>query len=76
LKIDITDAYSKGSINELHYNSLKNEVSILYEEIFKKRFESMDPNDGGYQEKLQEVRANIKDTYSKGKLLELHYEIA
>ena len=36
LRNDIADAYSKGKINEIHYDSLKREASILYEEIFQK----------------------------------------
>ena len=75
MKTDVTDSYSKGKLNELHHNSLKNEISILYEEIFKKRIESLDPKDNDVQQKLQEVRGVVKDAYSKGKLIELHYNL-
>ena len=37
LRSSILDAYSKGKINEKHYESLKNETSILYEKIFRNR---------------------------------------
>ncbi len=36
------DAYSKGKINEKHYESLRNEISTLYEEIFRKKIDSLD----------------------------------
>ncbi len=36
LKTDITDAYSKGKINEKHYERLNNEICILYDKIFRK----------------------------------------
>jgi YVTN family beta-propeller protein len=71
LKIDITDAHSKGKINELHYNNFKNEISVLYEEIFKKRIKSLSSNN----DQLEEIKSRIKDAYSKGKLTELHYKL-
>ena len=37
LRSSILDAYSKGKINEKHYESLKNETSILYEKIYRNR---------------------------------------
>ena len=76
LKTDITDAPSTGKINELHYNSLKDEISILYEEIFKKRIESLNSNNNkDFQKKIHELRKNTKDAYSKGILTDLHYNL-
>ena len=41
LKIDITDAYSKGKLNEKYYENLKTEVSVLYDKIFRKSIDSL-----------------------------------
>jgi YVTN family beta-propeller protein len=41
-KDDIADDYSKAKINEKHYESLKCEISILYEKIFRKMINSLD----------------------------------
>ena len=75
LKIDITDAHSKGKLNEIHYNSLKDEISILYQEISRKGIESLKSNDDDFQEKLQDLKKYVKEAYSKGKLTELHYNL-
>jgi hypothetical protein len=37
LKKEVTDAYSKGKIKDAHYNSLNNEISISYGEIYRKK---------------------------------------
>ncbi|HEY6885020.1 MAG TPA: YncE family protein, partial [Nitrososphaeraceae archaeon] len=71
----IADAYSKGKINKEHYESLKNEISTLYEEIFRKRIDSLEPLGIEAKEKLKQIRNNIEDKYSKGKLVELHYKL-
>ena len=62
MKTDITDAHSKGKINELHYNSLKNEISILYEEIFKKKIEflSVAPNQNSRKELFSQLKDDIE----------------
>jgi YVTN family beta-propeller protein len=76
LKIDITDAYSKGKINELHYINLKKEISILYEEIFKKRIESLDKLSKEDKGKVSDsIKEDISDAYSKEKIIELHYSL-
>jgi YVTN family beta-propeller protein len=73
LERDITDAHSKGKINEIHYSRLKNEISVLYEEIFKKRMESLNSNEDGSREDLQEIGKDVNDAHSKGKINEIHY---
>ena len=36
LRSSILDAYSEGKLNERHYESLVNNISMLYQEVFKK----------------------------------------
>ncbi len=71
------DAYSIGKINELHYNNLKNEISILYEEMFKKRIESLNTaiNQNGWKDLFSQLKDDIEDAYSKQKITELHYNL-
>jgi hypothetical protein len=75
LKTDITDSYSKGKINEKHYERLNNEISMLYEEIFRKRIESKSNylENINSKEHLDKLKNDIEKAYSKGKINELHY---
>jgi hypothetical protein len=45
LKIDLTDAYTKGKISEQHYANLKSEISVVYQEIYKKKIDSLNDKD-------------------------------
>ena len=79
LRSSILDAYSKGKINEKHYESLKNETSILYEKIFRNRInDSLNnynnpSNKKTTEEQLAQIRNEIEYAYSEGKLNEKHY---
>ena len=70
-------AYSKGKINEKHYKSLKNEISILYEKIFRKRIDSLNyPSNKEITEKqLDKIKNDVETAYSEGKISELHYNL-
>ncbi|WP_458744398.1 YncE family protein [Candidatus Nitrosocosmicus sp. T] len=75
LKNEISDSFSKGKISQFHYSNLKDEISILYQEIFMKKIDSMyDDKEIDLSLKLKLVR-EIKDAFSKGKLTELHYNL-
>ncbi len=75
LKDEISDSFSKGKISQFHYSNLKDEISILYQEIFMKKIDSIDDDKGiNLSLKLKLVR-EIKDAFSKGKLTELHYNM-
>ena len=75
LKDEVSDSFSKGKISQFHYSNLKDEISILYQEIFMKKIDSMDDNkEIDLSLKLKLVR-EIKDAFSKGKLTELHYNL-
>ena len=75
LKNEISDSFSKGKISQSRYSNLKDEISILYQEIFMKKIDSMDDDkEIDLSLKLKLVR-EIKDAFSKGKLTELHYNL-
>ena len=75
LKNELSDSFSKGKINQFHYSNLKEEISILYQELFMKKIDSMEEvEEMDPSIKLKLVRS-IKDAYSKGKLTELHYNM-
>jgi len=75
LKDDLSDSFSKGKINQIHYAYLKEELSILYQEIFAKKIDAMDDSkEMNLSHKIKLIR-DIRDAYSKGKLTELHYNI-
>ena len=75
LNTKIIDIYSMGKINESHYNSLKSEISLLYYEIFKKRLDALQPFTQGQEKISEEINKGIKDSYSQGKLNELHKDL-
>jgi YVTN family beta-propeller protein len=74
IKTDMSDAYAKGKISDAHYQNLKNEISVLYEEILKKRIDSFNgrnnTDDGGL---LDQIKYDIENTYAKGKISDEHY---
>lgn len=75
LKDEISDSFSKGKISQFHYSNLKEEISILYHEIFMKEIDSLDDDKGAnLSSKLKLIR-EIKDAFSKGKITELHYNM-
>ena len=80
LKSDIADAYAKGKISDQHYGDLKNDISIQYEEFYKKRIDSLnggklDQNSNDYAILLDKIKNDIIDAYAKGKINELHYTL-
>lgn len=75
LKDEISDSFSKGKISQFHYSNLKEEISILYHEIFMKKIDSLDDDkEANLSSKLKLIR-EIKDAFSKGKITELHYNM-
>jgi uncharacterized ion transporter superfamily protein YfcC len=65
----IIDTYSEGKINNEQYTNLKSEISIHFEEIYRKRIDSSNGN----EMLLDKVKDEIKDAYVKGKLNEQHF---
>jgi len=69
LKTDLTYAYAKAKINEQQYTNLKNEILILYYEIYRKKIESLSTKN------IDKISDNISDAYAKGKINEQHYKL-
>ena len=54
--------------------SLKKETSILYQELYKKRIDSLNSLPENSKGKLlAEIKDDISDAYPKEKISELHY---
>ena len=67
----ISNSYAAGRITNEQYTNLKNEVSIAFQEIFKKRIESLKEQD---LEAINKTRNDIMDAaYNNGKLSSEHY---
>jgi polyribonucleotide nucleotidyltransferase len=77
LRSRILDSYSKGKINEKHYESLKNETSLLYEKIFRNRINSVynQSNKEFIEKQLNKIEDDVEKAYSEGKISELHYNL-
>ena len=74
---NIINAYSEGKINNEQYSNLKNEISVIYQEIFRKRVDSFNYSGkkDADREIIKKIEEDIKDAYSKGKISELHYNL-
>jgi YVTN family beta-propeller protein len=72
LNKNISDSYAAGKINNEQYTHLKNEVSTAYQEIFKKRIESITEQN---TEAFGKIKNDIKGAYSAGEITELHYNL-
>jgi YVTN family beta-propeller protein len=70
LSRNISDSYAAGKISNEQFTNLNNEVSIAYQEIFKKRIRSITEQD---LETVNKIRNDIIDAYSNGKLSIEHY---
>ena len=66
----ISNSYAAGKITNEQYTNLKNEVSIAFQEIFKKRIELLTEQD---LEAINKTRNDIMDAYNNGKLSNEHY---
>ncbi|MGB6594358.1 MAG: hypothetical protein WBE68_22905, partial [Candidatus Nitrosopolaris sp.] len=73
---DIEDMHAKGKINHDYHTNLKKQTSILYEEIFNKRINSLNGLSANEKGKLLvEIEDDVSDAFSRGKISELHYNI-
>ena len=77
---NITNAYSEGKIHNEQYSNLKNEISVLYERIYKKSVNKLKQSsspigDLNRMSQRDEIKEDIENAYSEGKLSELHYNL-
>lgn len=77
LRSHAANEYSKGKINEKNYESLGNEMSVLYDRIFTKEIDALLTSHSVLQitihKQLDEIRNEVECAYSEGKLNEKHY---
>ena len=73
---NIEEMHAKGKIKNEYYANLKKETSILCEEIFNKRINSLDGLSENEKGKLLvDIKDDISDAYPKEKISELHYNL-
>ena len=77
LRKSIEDAYLKGKMNQQHYTNLVNNISMLYQEVFKKEIDSLNSvtNNEDKIKLLDKLHSDIEDAYSKEKVTEKHYNL-
>ena len=68
---EIINAYSEGKISNEQYSNLKNEISILHKDIYKKRIQSAKGNGT----LLDELKEDVEDAYANEKISEKHYKL-
>jgi len=73
LKYDLRDTYANGKIRERDYKLLNDNISLLYEEIYKKKIDSLWRE--GKNSNLGRVKDDINDAYVKEKISEQQYNI-
>ena len=66
----ISNSYAAGKITNEQYTNLNSDVSIAFQEILKKRVESVKEQD---LETVDNIRNDIIDAYNNGKLSSEHY---
>lgn len=75
LRDNITDEYTRGKINKEQFDKLVNDISISYQEIFKKEIDLLGVDLSEKDKGLNEIKENIEDAYAKGKITEQHYNL-
>ena len=66
----LTEIYSQGKIDNEHYVNLMNKISVLYEEMYDRRINSLYGN--SHDDK---IRTDLTKAYAKGMISELHYNL-
>jgi hypothetical protein len=73
---------AEGKLNEKHYESLRDEISTLYEKIFGEKIKNTLHNNKNNptnkkptEEQLSLLKSEIKNAFSEGKLNEKHYDL-
>jgi YVTN family beta-propeller protein len=72
---NLEEMHAKGKIKNEYYTKLKKETSILYQEIFRTRLDSLKSLAENKGKLLDEIKEDISDAYSKGKISDLHYTL-
>jgi uncharacterized membrane protein len=74
---EVSAAYRNGKISNEQYQNIKNEISILYENIFRKMIDSLDnmSDKEGANKQLNKIANDVERMFSEGKITELHYNL-
>ncbi|MGA9154043.1 MAG: YncE family protein [Candidatus Nitrosopolaris sp.] len=77
LSMNIKYSHIKGKISNQQYEDLKNETSILYEEILGRKIDSLSKGivDTDNEKILHDIKNDITEVYAKGKITETHYNL-
>ena len=76
IRKQLIDAYPEGKVNNESYVNFKNEISGIYEELYDKRIKSLnDKSDKESSLLLNEIKTDLIDAYTKGKLSDLYYNL-
>ncbi len=77
LKIETVDAYSKGELTEKHYETLKNEISVLYDKLFRRRIAALKDESVriGSQKRLNKLRDDLENAFSEQKITETQFKL-
>jgi len=73
----ITKIYTENKLNNEHYTNLKNQISMLYEELLRNQIDSIDKlaKEEEKVQRIKELKNKINDVYSKEKINEKHYNL-
>ena len=77
LSAKIKYSHIKGKISNQQYEDLRNETSILYEEILGRKIDSLNKEivDIDNEKILDDIKNEITEVYAKGKITDTHYNL-
>ena len=76
IKRDITDEYVQGKITDQQNENLKDEISLIYKEIYDKKINSLNDGLGKDSDKfLDSITNDLTNAYAIGIISEIHYNI-
>ena len=77
LSTNIKYSHITGKISNQQYEDLKNETSILYEEILGRKIDSLNKGivDTDNEKILHDIKNDITEVYAKGKITETHHNL-
>jgi YVTN family beta-propeller protein len=74
IKNHVEDMHAKGKINNEYYVRLKNEISMMYQEIYSKKISLLN-REFNSSVLLDKIKNDIADAYAQGKISDQHYNL-